>query len=211
MTSMPETVAMVNIMTDSSAVIEKVGGLISSRVSGLRRRAGLSLDRLAERSGLSKGTVVGIENGRANPTIGILCRLAAALSVSVSDLVGESERSETLLPTERTTPRRLWESENGGAAILQAAIPGATMFELWSWTLGPNETYTSEAHSYGTAELIAVQSGMLEITVGSDSMRLGAGETARLRTDQTHSYRAIGREGTQFTMAVLERDISIAE
>ncbi len=195
-------------MTDQAAAIEEIGGRISSRVSELRRRAGLSLDRLAERSGLSKGTVVGIENGHANPTIAILCRLAAALSVSVSDLVEVPERVETLLSTERTTPKKLWQSENGGAAILQSAISGATMFELWSWTLGPGETYASEAHSRDTAELIAVQSGNLEITVGSESIRLCTGEAARLRTDQPHSYRAIGRERAEFTMAVLERDFS---
>ena len=209
-TEISEAAMKVNIMTATTAERErKLGALISSRVAELRRRKGLSLDRLAQRSGLSKGTAVGIENGRANPSIAILCRLAAALSVSVSDLVEEFEHTESLMPIERTTPRKLWESENGGEAILQAAISGGTMFELWAWTLGPGEAFASEAHSYGTAELIAVQSGKLEITVGSDSIRLNAGETARLRTDQTHSYRSIGQDATRFTMSVLERDMSI--
>ena len=197
-------------MTNTSAVLEtekKLGGLISARVAELRRREGLSLDRLAERSGLSKGTVVGIENERANPSIAILCRLAAALSVSVADLVGEPDGVETSKPAEQTTPKKLWESPSGGEAILHAATSGQTMFELWSWTLGPGEQFSSEAHSPGTAELITVQSGRLEIMVGSDAVELKAGESARLRTDQAHSYRSTGKSPVNFTMAVLERAI----
>ena len=208
MTAVHELFTMVNLVTDTSAVLEtekKLGGLIAARVAELRRREGLSLDRLAERSGLSKGTVVGIENERANPSIAILCRLAAALSVSVADLVGEPDGAETSRPAEQTTPKRLWESPVGGKAVLHAATSGQTMFELWSWTLGPGEHFSSDAHSPGTAELITVQSGRLEITVGSDSVKLKAGESARLRTDQAHSYRSNGKASVNFTMAVLER------
>lgn len=198
-------------MTDMAAMTERrLGDLLSSRVALLRRREGLSLDGLAERSGLSKGTVVGIEKGSANPSIAILCRLAAALSVSVSDLVEEHGEGTRRQLIERTVPTKLWESENGGAAILQAAITGETMFELWSWTLAPEDRHESEAHRYGTAELIAVTAGALEITVGEDIIQLASGETARLRTDHQHSYRAIGQEPAQFTMAVLEKGSTAA-
>lgn len=79
------------------------------------------------------------------------------------------------------------------------------MFELWSWTLAPGDRHGSEPHRYGTAELIAVTAGALEIIVGEDVIRLASGETARLRTDQPHSYQAISRIPARFTMAVLEK------
>ncbi len=182
-----------------------LGELISARVAELRRRKGLSLDRLADCAGLSKGTVVGIANAQANPSIGILCRLAAALSVSVSDLMDDSADDRPQSPIERMTPRQLWGSENGGKAILLSALSGQTMFELWSWSLGPEECFTSDAHSPGTAELISVQSGSLEINVGSSTLCLDPGEAARLRTDMPHSYKSVGDRAVSFTMAVLER------
>lgn len=185
-------------------VEQQLGQVISKNVASLRKRADLSLDRLAERAGLSKGTVVGIENARANPSIGILCRLASALSVSVSDLMEIPNMDRTLSPIERTTPRQLWESAYGGKATLLSAISGEAMFELWSWTLGAGDCFTSDAHSPGTAELIAVQSGSLEVAVGSESLTLAAGETVKLRTDLPHSYKSLGPVPTSFTMAVLE-------
>ena len=47
----------------------------------------LSLDELSRRAGVSKGMLVEIEKGSANPSIAILCKLAAALGLSVADIV----------------------------------------------------------------------------------------------------------------------------
>lgn len=149
--------------------------------------------------------MVAIEKGAANPSIAVLCRLAAAFSISVSDLIEEAGDGALRTPIERTIPKTLWESQNGGTAVLEAAISGATMFELWSWTLAPGDCHMSEAHRPGTAELIAVDTGILEVSIGPETTRLSAGETARLRTDQPHGYRAIGPHLVTFTMAVLEK------
>ena len=64
--------------------------LISGRVRGLRRERRLSLDGLATRAAVSKGMVVQIEKGGSNPSIATLCKVAAALGVSVADLVNVS-------------------------------------------------------------------------------------------------------------------------
>ena len=60
---------------------------VSARIRDRRRDQRLTLDRLASLSGVSKGMLVQIESGDANPSIAILCKVAAALGVSVADLV----------------------------------------------------------------------------------------------------------------------------
>lgn len=45
---------------------------------GVRREHTLTLDELSRRSGVSKGMLVEIEKGEANPSIAILCKVAAA-------------------------------------------------------------------------------------------------------------------------------------
>ncbi|WP_416071874.1 helix-turn-helix domain-containing protein [Streptomyces sp. ID05-04B] len=52
---------------------------------------GWSLETLAARSGVSKGMLVHIEQGRTNPSIGTLCRLTDALGTTLSRLVETSE------------------------------------------------------------------------------------------------------------------------
>ena len=201
----------VNIMTDT-AIPENteraLGKALAKRIRALRDARQITLDALAQQAGLSKGTVVALEQGKANPSIGVLCRLAAALSLSVTDLLADtaSEAPEKLI--ERTTPVVLWSSAAGSTAKLDAALTGSTMFELWSWTLVPGETYQADAHSPGTRELVAVSHGRLAVTVGDQSISLDAGGAIRLLTDSPHSYTCIGDEPVEFSMAVLERQSS---
>jgi len=193
-------------MTDAAHEAERIlSDVLSSRVAALRRKKSVSLDALAKEANLSKGTMVAIENGHANPSISVLCRLAAALSVSVSDLVNGSSEDGNGASIELTTPKQLWVTEKGSEAVLQAAISGSTMFELWLWSLKPGDVYEADGHSLGTTELITVQTGCLEVAVGAETQNIGTGRAAILRTDQPHIYRAVGEETAMFTMAVLER------
>ncbi|SDI88427.1 Cupin domain-containing protein [Alloyangia pacifica] len=82
------------------------------------------------------------------------------------------------------------------------------MFELWSWTLVPGETYEADAHSPGTRELVSVSRGRLVVTVGNQSISLDAGGAIRLLTDSPHSYACVGDEPVEFSMAVLERELN---
>lgn len=183
----------------------ELGMALASRIRHVRRQQKLSLDGLAKRTGLSKGTVVAIEHGEANPSIGVLCRLAAAFSLSVSDLLTGPPSDSPDSPIEQTTPVTLWSTPKGSSARLQAATSGRTMFELWSWTIMPGDDFHADTHSPGTCELVSVEQGCLRITVGAKSLTLMTGQAARLVTDQPHAYAAEGEEPVCFSMAVLER------
>ncbi len=183
---------------------EQVGSALAQRIGDLRRERKLSLDGLAKFAGLSKGTVVALEQGKANPSIGVLCRLAAAFSVPVSDLMSGPLTGGSEKTLERATGNTLWTSAKGSKARLLASTSGRTMFELWSWTIMPGDGSHADAHSPGTRELISVERGSLRITVGTETLTLKAGESARLITDQLHSYFAASNEPAVFMMAVLE-------
>jgi putative transcriptional regulator len=51
-----------------------------------RERADLTQQQLAERVGVSRQTIVSIERGRYNPTVGLALALAGALGLTVEDL-----------------------------------------------------------------------------------------------------------------------------
>lgn len=197
----------VNIMTNTEAAARaerKIGATLSARISQLRQAHGMTLDALANRAGLSKGTVVGIEQGTANPSIAILCRLAAAFSLSVTDLLGETSIDVPDGAIERTKPSTLWKTSRGSHATLLASTSGRTMFELWSWTIMPGDEHRSDAHSRGTRELVSVWRGRLKVTVEAETSIVKSGTAVRLVTDRPHSYAVAGDEPVEFTMAVLE-------
>ncbi|NUM55793.1 MAG: helix-turn-helix transcriptional regulator [Candidatus Hydrogenedentes bacterium] len=65
---------------------------LAEKVKSLREARRLSVEELAESSGISKPYIWQIESGRrANPTGEVLRKLAAALGTTVSDLVGVPE------------------------------------------------------------------------------------------------------------------------
>ena len=184
----------------------RIGAALSSKLSNYRRLHGLTFDQLAARSGVSKGMLVQIEQKKANPSIGVLCRIAAALSISMVDLVagpdpGQDARKGILEPGPGV---RLWSSPAGGFAVLETGTRGAAMFELWSWRLMPGDVFHAPAHGRGTTELIKVDRGTLSITVGAEVTHVKRGQSLTFLSDQAHSYACLGSRPTVFTMAVWE-------
>ena len=59
---------------------------LGRRVRALRDAKGWSQERLAERADMDRSYIAGIEVGTRNPSVKALERLAAALSVRISEL-----------------------------------------------------------------------------------------------------------------------------
>ncbi len=68
----------------------EVRQLLAANLRRLRIARHLSLSELARATQMSKATLSGVENGRSNPTVETLATLAAALGVSLTELLEES-------------------------------------------------------------------------------------------------------------------------
>lgn len=176
---------------------------ISRKLRAARNAAQLSLDDLATRSGVSKGSLVNLERGQGNPSISVLCHVAAALGVSLADLLDHAaERA----PTE-FDPRggkMVWRGPRGGTARLAVGTPGPVMIELWEWELFPGEEHRASAHSQGTHEVILPTRGVLGLSVGRWRGTIRAGQGVLIATDVKHSYRCEGGKPVRFRMFVAE-------
>jgi transcriptional regulator with XRE-family HTH domain len=192
----------VNISTSASDDAGVIA-TISARIRTRRQDRKLSLDALAARSGVSKGMLVQIEKGTTNPSIGTLCRVAAALGASIADLVdaAPSGREDVILAA---APRTLWKGSRGGHATLLVGSSGPDMLELWEWELRPRERYDAIAHPSGTLELLHVTSGRLALIFGSTTYLVASQTAATAFTDRPHSYACVGSRPARFTMVVME-------
>lgn len=77
---------------------DDIGARIAGRAAAARHRAGLSLTRLAARTGLSPAYLSQIEAGAANPTVRVLSRLADALEIDVAGFFGATDPGRGLFP-----------------------------------------------------------------------------------------------------------------
>jgi transcriptional regulator with XRE-family HTH domain len=182
-----------------------IAAAVAERIAGLRRARALSFDALAQRAGVSKGTLVQIEQQRANPSISTLCRLAAALGVSVADLVAplvSDTKAVTVLSA--TEARRLWSGPMGGSAVLLAGTAGPDMLEIWQWVLMPCERFEAAAHGPGTREMLHVTQGKLTLVVDGATHVITGGSSAIALTDRPHAYANNDPVPLHFTMTVHE-------
>ena len=195
----------VNITTDtlSAAHAEALTSAVGRRVAQARRKLVLSQDQLAALSGASKGTIVQIEQGRANPSITSLCRLAVALQMSVEDLVSAPEPAGALTVVSGA-PKVLWHGPKGGHASLVIGTRGPNMLELWQWKLGAGERYASPGHSPGTREIVSVEKGRLGLEIGDRVEIIAAGSAAVFDADRQHGDIGRGNGATEFMMVVEE-------
>ncbi len=193
----------VNITTDAGADVATVSQAVSDRIKSWRKSQKLSLDELSRRAGVSKGMLVEIEKGAANPSIAILCKIAAALGVSVADIVSISHAPDAWLIKNSEMPV-LWQGEQGGTAQLLAGTRGPDMIELWRWQMFAGEVFSSTGHSSGTLELLHVEQGTLALTVGEQTLVIQQGCAAVARTDMPHAYASADDQPVIFTMTVAE-------
>ena len=66
---------------------DRVTAEIASRVRAERAQRRWTLDELAARSGVSRRLLVQIEHAEANPSLATLLKLAAALGVTLTELI----------------------------------------------------------------------------------------------------------------------------
>src|SRR5205814_10645480 len=76
---------------------------LGKKIRDLRLRRGMTVQQLAEASGLSKGFISQVENDRTSPSLATLRDLARALEPSVAYLVVEEEQ---VLHVVRVSERR---------------------------------------------------------------------------------------------------------
>jgi transcriptional regulator with XRE-family HTH domain len=180
--------------------------LIGERVRQERQSSRWTLDRLAEVSGVSRRMLISIEQGAANPSIGILLKISDALGVGLSALV-EQPRQAPLNVTRSGTGPVLWAGQAGGRAVLVASTAPPQVVELWDWTLGPGERYAHDGHAAGTRELLHVLKGQVAVEVVEQTINLQPGDAVSFAGDVAHAYGNAGDTPARFALSTFEPDV----
>jgi transcriptional regulator with XRE-family HTH domain len=176
-----------------------ISGALARTVAALRAERGWSLDSLAGRSGVSKGVLVALEQGRSNPNLATLARIGDAFGVPVTRLLEGGEESVVRVSSQQAA-RVLWRGAAGGTGTIIAATPPPWAAELWRWQLEPGEKFGGDTHAPGLREMTLVESGELTLTVAGRIYRLGPGECVRFPGDLPHGYANDSSERAVLTM-----------
>ena len=188
-------------MPDTDAVTTAV----ARNIKGLRSARGWSLDQLAVRSGVSKGMLVHLEQGRTNPSLNTLCKLAETLGISLAGLIELHDQPKVqILEADATV--RLWSGKEGSWGDLLVGSDKRDHVELWTWRMAPGDTLPSYAHLQGTQEMVHVLEGTLTLEVDGEAHAVPAGGAALFDADVAHEYRNDHKRAVRFVMVVLTPD-----
>lgn len=148
----------------------------AERVRALRQAAGLTLDGLAERSGVSRAMISRIERGETSPTAALLARLASALGHSLSSFFAANEAAEPFWPLAR---QHVWTDPETGY-LRRAVSPPATGsgVDLVEVVLPAGKTvrFPPQASIRGVFQHVWVLNGCLVLEVAGVSHRLETGD-----------------------------------
>ncbi len=110
-------------MEEVTLLEDPVERRLAARLAALRGAAGLSLEELAQRSGISRATLSRLERGETSPTAAMLGRLCAVHGWTLSRLMAEAERAAPALVRLADQPR--WTDPETGFRRRAASPPGA--------------------------------------------------------------------------------------
>ena len=166
--------------------------VVGANLRRLRTRRGLSLERLAQISGVSRAMLGQIELGQSAPTINVLWKIARALEVTFSALISARTQSGALVL--RSAESKILTSKDrsfSSRALFPFDEPRRVEFYELRLTAGSVED--ADAHPPGTTENLVVTAGTVEIDVAGDTHRLETGDSILFEADTPHAYRNAGK------------------
>jgi len=170
---------------------EAIPLILGRNLRRLRTRQGLSLERLARVSGVSRAMLGQIELGRSAPTITLLWKIARALEVSIAALTSASTQ-EGVVVLRQAQARTL--STADGLVLMRPLFPGDgdRRVEFHEMLLHPDATEDRAPHPAGTVEHLVVAMGRVEVTVDGAHHRLERRDAILFDADVRHAVRNIG-------------------
>jgi transcriptional regulator with XRE-family HTH domain len=175
---------------------------VARTLQALRADRGWSLDQLAARSGVSKGVLVALEQGRSNPNLATLARIGDAFGVPVTLLVDVGGEPAVRISSPDAA-RVLWRGPSGGTGTIIGATDPPWAVELWRWQVMPGETFGGDPHAPATREMVWVESGTLTLTVAGERHAVSDGQSARFPAGRPHRYGNEGDQPVHFVMVVV--------
>ena len=175
---------------DSDGILTR----LPARLKEARRAQGLSLEAVANLSGVSRSMVSQIERGESSPTISTLWNLTRALQVDFAGLLDgepESDQIDVLRDAEVPTIDNMGE---GCRIRILSAPEEAGHHEIYLLEFRAGGTLRSQPHTRGAQEQLTVIEGTLKVSSGEAESTLLQGDTARYAADVAHAISAV--EGT---------------
>ncbi|WP_449371930.1 helix-turn-helix domain-containing protein [Arthrobacter psychrolactophilus] len=157
---------------------------IGSRIRAARQKQRLTIEQVADATGLTKGFLSRVERDLTSPSVASLVTMCQVLSVSIGDLFAAPE---TFLCREGEGPR----ISLGGEGIVERLLTARSerRVQILSATIEPFGRGESELYAVDCdVDVLHVISGELTLIMAQESYDLKAGDTLSFPGREPHSW-----------------------
>jgi transcriptional regulator with XRE-family HTH domain len=169
------------------ATNDSVQSVLAANLRRLRIARHLSLSELARATTMSKATLSSIENAHANPTVDTLASLAAALRVSITELLEDLPVPEVRVV--RASQGRL-ERRDGMPQRFLDTMAAAGPAEVAELSLAARAVHEADPRPGGSRAHVYVLQGKLITGPVEVPTELGVGDYAAFPSDLPHLFEA---------------------
>jgi transcriptional regulator with XRE-family HTH domain len=164
---------------------------------------GYSLQDLAELSNVSRSMLSKIERNEKNPTINVLCQIAEALDLTVSQLLGQEMPNEVVVI--RKKERISFRDKTSGMErhILSPSFPSKGVEFILNIIPKGCSSGVFPAHKASVREYIYIDKGSLRVQLGDvKSFTLEEGDSIYFEADVKHQFDNIGDEDCRYFLVI---------
>jgi len=159
--------------------------IIGSKIKGIRESKNLSVEEIAERSGLSTDQINSIENDQNLPSLGPLIKIARALGVRLGTFMDDSDAIGPVVCRAEEREKNSSISFSNGATDARkhmeyhplAQQKAGRHMEPFIIDINPEENPNFQLSAHEGEEFIYVMSGELEIEYGKEKYILKEGDS----------------------------------
>ncbi len=174
---------------------------MGEKVRKLRKESGLSIQKLAEKSGVSPAGVYKIETNGMTPTITTLMKLANALEKRVSYFIEQEDRRPEAEYIPRGGRQVVLKNEMGMNERVTGPLKDVKLDGTFK-VIEPGSRSGSRVSSKTGEALLYCFRGELDFEVQGKSYHLREGDAIHYKTDLPHSWHNRGREAAHVLMVL---------
>ncbi len=180
--------------------MEEIHLIIAKNLKALRESKKLSLEKVAEMTGVSKTMIGQIERGESAPTITTIWKIANGLKISFTSLINNPQPETKVVS--RSDIQVL--SEDNGKYRVYPHFPfeDDKRFEVYTVEIENGGFLSADSHMEGTEELLTVFDGELTIRLNNEEYTIRSGDSIRFKADRPHVYHNSGETLTRLSMVL---------
>lgn len=168
---------------------------VGKNIKSMRKKKGLTLQELAEKSAISATAISAIERNVSSPTVNTLASICQALGESLSTILGESEISFVVTRASNRVPLAS-EVRNADFSSLASGIPGQRFMPVLS-TLKSGSTSGDDYITHRGEEFFLVVKGALNVELNGETVHLDEGDSLYFKGNTPYRWRNAAERETE--------------